>query len=109
MSYYQTRLNQLEVSKQKFADFLKTGEIEKANQVVRDASFNCNFLGKNVIVEFSSLLQLAKDTASDVNELQEFVKTNLKCPHCDDFIGISQYSLKAHIGRKHKKNVKKTT
>lgn len=103
MSYYQTRLNQLEVSKQKFADFLKTGEIEKANQIVRDASFNCNFLGKNVIVEFSELLQLAQDTASDVKELRELVESKIKCPKCT-FMAINQYSLKAHIGRKHKDN-----
>ena len=56
MNNYQLRTQQLEQSKQKFALLLKDGKIEQAHSIIRDATFVCNKLGRNVVAEFYHLV-----------------------------------------------------
>ena len=97
MNNIQLRTQQLEQSKQKFVLLLKEGKIEQANSIVRDASFICNHLGRNVITEFAMLLK------QETGEFRQAVEQNyLKCPHCDWSTVLGKMSLNAHVGRKHK-------
>ena len=99
MSDFITRNKILEASKERFRVHHSKGEIEQANAIVRDASFVCNGLGKNVVVEF---YHLVCDTATEVRELKEIVQNNvIKCPDCD-FLAMSKQSLYSHRGKKHK-------
>lgn len=97
MNNNQLRTQQLEQNKQKFALLLKEGKIEQANSIVRDASFICNHLGRNVITEFAMLLK------QETNEFRQAVDANrLKCPYCEWSTVLGKMSLNAHVGRKHK-------
>ena len=101
MNNYQLWTQQLEHSKQKFAMLLKDGKIEQAHSIIRDASFVCNKLGKNVVAEFYHMVFDA-DTTTKVLELKELVQNNLiKCPKCD-FVVKSTQSMNSHWGKKHK-------
>lgn len=94
-----TRNKMLEASKERFRVYHSRGEVEMANSIIRDASFNCNKLGKNVVAEF---YHLVCDTANEVRELKEMVQNNIiKCPDCD-FLAMSIPSLNSHRGKKHK-------
>ena len=100
MNNIQIRTQQLEQSKQKFALLSKEGKIEQANAIVRDASFVCNHLGRNVITEFAMLLK------QETSEFRQVVEANhLKCPYCDWSTVLGKMSLNAHVGRKHKGHV----
>ena len=101
MNNYQLWTQQLEHSKLLFAMLLKDGKIEQAHSIIRDASFVCNKLGKNVVAEFYHLVCDA-DTTTKVLELKELVQNNLiKCPKCD-FVAKSTQSMNSHCGKKHK-------
>lgn len=99
MSDLITRNKLLDTSKQKYQAYLEKGDIRMANAIIRDASFNCDMLGKNVIAEF---YHLVCDTATEVRELKDLVQKNvIKCPNCD-FVAMSKQSLNSHRGKKHK-------
>ena len=94
-----TRNKLLDASKQKYQAYLEKGDIRMANAIIRDASFICDRLGKNVIEEFCHLVY---DTANEVRELREIKQNNLiKCPDCK-FMAKSKQSLNSHRGKKHK-------
>ena len=101
MNNCQLRTQQLEQSKQKFALLLKDGKIEQAHSIIRDATFVCNKLGRNVVAEFYHLV-CDTNTTTKVLELKEIVQNNLiKCPICD-FVAKSTQSMNSHWGKKHK-------
>ena len=98
MNNIQLLTQKLEQRKQEFALLSKEDKIEQANSIVRDASFVCNHLNRNVITEFAMLLK------QETSELRQVVEANhLKCPHCDWSTVLGKMSLNAHVGRKHKK------
>ena len=100
MSEYQTRLNMLDASKKRHQAYLEKGQIEWANAEVREGSRICDRIGKNVILEFGSMI---KQAANDIRELKSLVEDNrIICPDCG-FLALNIHSLNSHRGKKHKK------